>query len=364
MNIFKKFDVWVNQGPFTALDLGIYRVIYALCAILVSRDVTWLADYPDSIYYPPPGPFALLSGFPSHSALVAMEVALFASLVLLGLGLFTKPMSFLTALLLLLNFGFTYNVGKIDHTFLTVLAPLVLAFANWGHRFSLDSLLRKKPDRGLVQWPIRYMAFAVALAFFTAAGFKAGTGWLEFSTQATRGYFYNIYFLAPHGWLTGAGDWVRNKALWEAVDWFTVLIEFAFIATLPWWRAFRITCAFATQFHVGVFLLLGIVHVTEVIVYGAFVSWGFLFARGRWSRAFQKPVVVVLAVSLFIAVAGVKLWLVLTQTDWAGTWAWSDMYAGAAIVLIGGAIGFLYLIRQGVELSRRLRSRRFVTSTS
>ena len=363
MKLVHRFDEWVNRGPFTPLDLGIYRVIFAVCAMWISRDTTWIRNFPDSVYQAPPGPFELLSGFPSHSTLIFLEIALVVSLTLLGLGLFTKPVSFLSALLLFLNFGITYSLGKIDHTFLTVFTPLVLAFANWGDRFSLDSWIRKKPVRPQVQWPLRYLALALALAFFTAAGFKAGTGWLNPATQATQGYFYYVHLAgtAPSpGWLTDVAEHVRARPLWELLDWFTIILEGAFIVTFPWWRALRLTCAFATQFHVGVLLMLGIVHVTEAIVYGAFVSWGLLFARDRWSRSasvFQRPGAIAAAVALFVAAAGLKLWLLLAKTDWADPLAWSDRWAGSAIVLIAGVIGFVYLVHEAVGLFRNMGSK-------
>jgi hypothetical protein len=362
MNLLKRFDQWVNQGPFTGLDLGIYRVIFAFCTIWITRDITWLANFPDSVYTAPPGPFSLLSGFPSHTSLVVLEIALYVSLTLLGLGLFTKPVSLVVALLLLLDFGLTYTLGKIDHTFLTVLIPAVMAFANWGDRFSLDSLIRGKPARAQVQWPIRYLALALALSFFTAAGFKAGSGWLEPSTQATRGYFYIILNTQHPGLLAGLADGFKSKFLWELLDWFTVLFEGVFVITFLWWRALRITCAVATQFHVGVFLILGIVHVTEVLVYGAFVSWGLFFARDRWPAAaafVQRRGVIAAAIALFIAAAGVKLWLVLTRVDWvypglgdAGMVYGSERAASAAIIFAGGAIGFAYLVSQFIALTK------------
>jgi hypothetical protein len=270
-----KFDEWVRQGPFTPQDLGLYRIIYSCCALLIVPDITWLAEYPDFMFHPPLGPFQLLSGFPSLAVLVGLEALRTVCLVLLGLGIWTRFVSIATAVVLVVTYGLTYCLGKIDHTVLLVATPLILSFANWGDRLSVDALRGKQPQpQPPRQWPLRLLGLAIALPFFAAALAKLGTGWLLWSSQAAQGQFFAGFdALGRTSWLAPIAAQFNVPAAWEVLDWLTVIIEFALLATLPWWRAFRIALAVTAIFHLGVFLVMNISFAHNIVVYGAFVPW-------------------------------------------------------------------------------------------
>ena len=74
MRFVDRFDVRVRSGPFTPLDLGVYRIVFAVGTLCVAPSIRWLDGYPDAMYAAPPGPFQLISGFPSSSFLVALEI--------------------------------------------------------------------------------------------------------------------------------------------------------------------------------------------------------------------------------------------------------------------------------------------------
>jgi hypothetical protein len=273
MKRLEKFDEWVRQGPFTPRDLGIYRIIYSCCALLIVPDITWLAEYPDFMFHPPLGPFQLLPGFPSLTVLVGLEALRTVLLVLVGLGVWTRFVSIATAVVLVVTYGLTYCLGKIDHTVLLVVTPLILSFANWGDRLSVDALRGKQPQPQS-QWPLRLLALAIALPFFAAAFAKLGTGWLLWSSQAAQGQFFAGFdALDRTSWLAPMAAQLKVPAAWEVLDWLTVIIESALLVTLPWWRAFRIALAFTVIFHLGVFLVMNINFATNIVVYGAFVPW-------------------------------------------------------------------------------------------
>jgi hypothetical protein len=74
----------------------------------------------------------------------------------------------------------------------------------------------------------------------------------------------------------------QSFLLWKPLDWYTVLFECGFLA-LFWHRtAFRVMCAVACFFHLGVGLMMDIWFWTNVMAYGAFVPWSGL----RWPPAF------------------------------------------------------------------------------
>lgn len=362
MRLVDTFDRWVDSGPLTSADLGIYRIVYALCALFTVPNIGWLPQFPDFMFQPPPGPLQLFSGFPSYQVLVVLEVLRSVALVLLGLGLWTRYASIATVLLLVVTYGLTFCLGKVDHTILIVLAPLVLAFANWGDRFSLDALrgtVEPAPQR---QWPLRLLALLIGWGFFTAALTKALTGWLSFSSQAARGYFVLGYLTEGRThWLA---DWVAThdfSAAWEVLDWLTVIFEMAILLALPWWRAFRTMLAVAAVFHLGVLLIMNIDFSHAVVAYGAFVSWASVARRAGLARVFG-PVVRLFDEPRTARVAGILLWL-LAAAIGGGFWLLmvhpagrmsTGPIAGNVIIVAGAVIGLAYLAYQGQGVIRRL----------
>ena len=343
------FDRWVQQGPFTAADLGIYRVIYAVATLFTVSDIQWVGAYPDSLIDAPAGPFQLLSGFPPPAILIALEVLRSLALALLAVGLWTRWVSLAVALLLLVTYGLSYSLGKVDHTILVVLAPLILSFAHWGRRVSVDAVLNKRAAQPQPQWPLRYLALVVGLAFFAAAWVKLTTGWLSPSTQAALGHsLVRFYSYDTTSW---TAQWIANTShsrfAWELIDWLTVAFELAILLAVPWWRAFRIALAAAVLFHLGVCLAMDIDFSFNVVVYGAFVSWSALLRRRRFSEgvATSNRRAVVLTSSA-LALGGAA-WFVTSTSPAIGA------VSGVVIVLTGAAIGIGYLLRQVVCATRR-----------
>ncbi|WP_071287133.1 HTTM domain-containing protein [Mycolicibacterium llatzerense] len=355
MRLVERFDRWVEDGPFTAEDLGIYRIIYALSVLLVVPDITWLSHYPDFMFHAPPGPLQLLSGFPSPGVLIGLEVLRSVILVMLGLGIWTKYVSIATWLVLSATYGVTFCLGKVDHTILLTLPPLVLAFANWGNRFSVDAFRRNSEPSLQVQWPLRLLALLIGWGFFAAALTKALTGWLSFSSQASRGYF--VLGFVTQGRTHWLAQWIAQHdvlAAWEVVDWLTVAFELAILIALPWWRAFRITLAVAAIFHLVVLLIMNIDFSNAVVAYGAFVSWGAIARRVGSSRVGRSGLRALEARRALLEGAGGRVLLAVLAVA-AGAASWFLMVSptgkvstgaigGHLIIVIGAMIGLTYLL--------------------
>lgn len=359
MKIVDKFDRWVEDGPFTAEDLGIYRIVYALSVLLVAPDITWLAHYPNFMFHPPPGPLQLLPGFPSLTVLIGLEVLRSVVLIMLGIGIWTKYVSLAAWLILSATYGVTFCLGKIDHTILLTLPPLVLAFANWGSRFSVDALRRRgEPEpAGQSQWPIRLLALLIGWGFFAAALTKALTGWLSFSSQASRGYF--VLGFVTQGRTHWLAQWIAEHDVliaWEIVDWLTVAFEISILIALPWWRAFRITLAIAATFHLVVLLIMNIDFSNAVVAYGAFVSWGAIARRIGSSRVGRPGLRALEARRALLEGAGGRILLaVIAVAVGAGSWFLMVSPAGSIstgpigghlIIGIGAVIGLTYLLHE------------------
>lgn len=357
MKMTGKFDHWVERGSFTSADLGIYRIIYAVAALFTVPDISWVSQYPDFMFQAPPGPLWMLSGFPSPTVLIALEVLRSLTLVMLALGIWTRYVSIAAWAMLSLTYGLTFTLGKIDHTILLVVVPLVLAFANWGDRFSIDALRQKREPLPQRQWPLRLLALLIAWAFFAAALTKLLTGWLSPDSQAARGYFVLGFLTENRTYLLA--EWVAAHDVtvaWELVDWMTVVFEFSMLLALPWWRAFRITLAVATTFHLGVLLSMNIDFSNAVVAYGAFVSWG---AAARWlggsrigrpttqfvrarRNVFTGPGIIVVLWVATAVVGGAAWFLMVNPVGRIDT----GLIAGNAIIVIGAVIGVSYLASQ------------------
>jgi hypothetical protein len=370
VRLLDRFDSWVRQGPFTPADLGIYRIVYAVGALFTVPNIAWLAEYPDFMFHPPPGPLQLLSGFPPLAVLIGLEVLRSATLLAVGFGLWTKYASIASAVMLMSTYGLTYCLGKIDHTILLVLPPLVLAFANWGDRFSIDAWRHQRAaPSAQEQWPLRLLGLLVGWGFFAAALTKLGTGWLSFDSQAARGYYVLAFVTEDRTyWLA---EWVANhdwRVAWELADWLTVAFEFAILLALPWWRAFRITLAVATTFHLGVLLVMNIDFSHAVIAYGAFVSWGTIARRVGDSRLGKFAERVLQGCSSLFTGAMARVLLVLLAVA-IGSSSWFLMVSpagrieigrvgGVTVIVVGALIGTTYLVQQvWAALNQRLHPR-------
>jgi hypothetical protein len=364
VRVFDKFDQWVQSGPFTPLDLGIYRIIYAVATLFAVPDIQWVTNYPNSVIEAPPGPLRLISGFPSPAIIVVLEVLRSLALILLAAGIWTRWMSIAVAILLFATYGLTYTLGKIDHTILVVVAPLILAFADWGRRLSIDALLRGRPPGPQCQWPLRFLALVVGLAFFAAASMKFLTGWLSPTTQSALGHMLARYYSSDS--MPWSVHWVATtshlRPAWEVIDWLTVAVESAILLSMLWWRAFRIALAFAALFHLGVLFAMNIVFWFNVVVYGAFVCWAALFRPIRSTRIVERTLARVrttvpgkgaaVACGVSVLVLTCAAWILTSGAPAIGT------VAGVFIVLTGAAVGIGYLTRQVVLLMTSFTQRR------
>lgn len=351
MRIAQRFDHWAASGPFNPADLGIYRIVYALCALFTAPDITWLGRQPDFLFHAPPGPLRLLSGFPSVPTLLALEVLRSIALIMVGLGWWTKFASIFTWLMLSITYGLTYCMGNIDHNILIVITPLILAFANWGDRFSIDALRGRRAPAQQQQWPLRLLAFLIGWAWFVAGVTKVLTGWLSFSSEAARGYFVVKYLTV--GRQFGLANWIAahdSLVAWEVLDWFTVIFEMSILFTVPWWRAFRIALAIATTFHLSVLLIMNIDFNHAVVAYGAFVSWTAVARRTGAARLCSSESIAELVpaarrtlvgLALGGAAVGAAAWFLMIDPVGAMS---TGLVAGVVVIVVGALLGLSYLV--------------------
>lgn len=345
-------DRWIHGGDTTRRSLARYRVLYAVVALLLAQDFHWVSAFPAAMYDPPPGLMRIFPEMPPVGVLRGLELARTVLLVAVLVGLWTRVASFALVVVSIVGFGFTYSLGKIDHTILLLVAPAALALAGWGDRASVDARRRAlrggslPPDRA-EQWPLRLFALMIGIAFLTAAVPKVLAGWLDprsHAVQATQQIYY--YVNGVSGGFAPFFVHLRSGAFWELLDVSTVVLEAGLVLAVLTWRGTRVAFAVAALFHLGVLLMLDISFVTNVVVYGFVVQWDRL--RLPWAPR-EVPARLVAAAPLLVPVVGAALFTVSSRGSGA------HVVVEPLVVGAGALVGAGYLVWLARGLASRAR---------
>ncbi|BAM02791.1 hypothetical protein [Phycisphaera mikurensis] len=306
--------------------LPFLRMAFALLFVLASLPSgRWVAAFESFPAQPPPGlPWLMVAAFggsPPAWLYGVLNPVLGVLAFLLFVGKWTRTASVGLALGFLLMQGGLFTTGKIGHNITLVIMPLVMAYAGWGDRLSLDAQARARarardgaggrprvsPARAgylLTLW-----AWIVGCSLFTSALPKLRGGWLDTEKQAV------LYHTLRNFHLTGRDTPTTRLTIelpmpwwvWEAQDWATVLAEGApaFLVFLP--LLFRVNLVVLVLFHTAVFFTMDIFFVQSFLAYAAFLPWrrmgalpGVRRARHAVGAAFARPRPAVLAVLLAV----------------------------------------------------------------
>lgn len=353
-----RVDVWIFQSYYArATDLAVYRILYSSYVLLTYVPAaTWLPHTPRAFFSPPLSLAALFTGVPSPFLLLALNTLLACCLSLLLLGWYTRAASVGTSLALILINSWAYSLGKIDHDILLVMTPAVLTGSGWGDALSFDARRRPPPPQAAPQgsWSLALLALLIAVAMCTAGWAKASTGWLNPATRATYAHLLTNYFV------TGRQTWAAERSfqinalwLWKAADWSTVALELGFLYAMFRPRTMRVFTALACLFHCGVWLLFGIVFASNVVTYGAFLSYGNRFLVQRFRE---------IAGRRFLCLGQLPAWALLGVTSLLPLTALVvgrplgaclGLPLDRLVILSGAVIGSGYLIRRVHKIVRR-----------
>ena len=285
--IFDSYDV-------TGRGLAAYRMTFAIFTLLFLTpghnpyfDFSPLGTLPDVYYLPPPGVMQLFDGFPSSLFFDGLHAAIILALTAVLFGYRTRLASISTSILMMVGFGFFYSLGKINHNFVFVLLPFVMAFSNWGAAWSVDAF-RKHESAPPRSWPIVLLMMILGFAMFTAGFPKILGGWLDVSTQGAESRFIRGFYasgrqdlLAPY-LLSLRPDW-----LWELQDWATVFFEIGFLFAILHQATTRLFAILAVFFHTGVTLVMNIAFLPNFIIYAAVLPWPEI---ASWLRPAVHPI--------------------------------------------------------------------------
>lgn len=321
-----------------AAGLPGFRILLALLFLLfVLPSAGWIVRLPDSFLDPAPGPFLLLHQVPPAGPLLTIELARVAAVAALLVGWRTPTASVATAMLTMCLYGLNYSFGKIDHTILIALTPLLLASSGWGGRWSVDALRGRRPPARA--WSPALLATAVGAAYATAGIAKFLGGWLRPATQATQQYVLRAARLNDPVPLGPLVEQVDLPMAWELLDVATVGLEIGLLVLALRRGWFRAGLVALIGFHVGIFLMMGIDFSSTVYVYAAFLPWDRALAHvDRFTArasAEARTRLVYASLGLAVVPVAIAVWSVVTNkppyltllratvpdaVDWATKW--------------------------------------------
>lgn len=354
-SIVARIDAWCRRGDLTLDDIALFRIIYSAGVLLTLQPLGVLTRRPPERFDPPPGPMMVFESLPPHAVLEGLEFLTVTVAALLLLGLHTRAMSIMLGLALMTGFGLTFSYGNTSHTILLVVVPFVMAFSAWGDARSVDAFRgRRDSESGdVAQWPMRFLAVMIALAFATAGLAKLMSGWLDPGTHAVQGHFVRSYYKNRRkDWLAPEVIDLHLGRLWEAVDWFTVALELGLLIAVLWWRSFRVAIAIATLFHLGILLMMNIEFSWNILAYAAFVRWGLIVG---WKPRIRVRPSLGYAVALTIGTSAYYL------HEGLGPQFQRDVRT--ALIFLGGASGAIYLAYLAVQFGALVRTPRATTRT-
>ena len=261
--------------------MRIFSALFILFFLIPGQGTShfsWLSSMPPDFYAPPPGPMMLFDQFPPLLVFQIIHTVIVISLIAMLAGYRTRWSSVIAGVSILLLQGFIFSVGKINHEILVAVVPILMAFSNWGERFSIDSFRKKNRDIITESWPLPLLAVIIGFMMFTAGFPKILGGWLDPSTQATYGHLLNQFFVKERqDLLSGFFVHLDSPIFWEFLDWATILFEVGFLISVYKIRWFRFFLGGAVLFHFSTMLTLNIAFLPNFLAYALFLNWDSLY---------------------------------------------------------------------------------------
>ena len=283
-----KFEQWIFYSfKVSPEGLALSRIFSALFILFFlipgmgMSHFTYLSSLPSDFYTPPPGPMMLLDEFPPLFMFQAVHTVIIVSLIAMLFGYYTKLSSIIAGVSILILQGFIFSIGKVNHELLIALVPIVMAFSNWGTRFSIDST-RGLNNREINSWPLTLLALFIGFMMFTAGFPKILGGWLDPSTQAVQGHLFNQFYVRERdAFLAPFFVGLNSLVFWEMLDWATIIFEVGFLAAVFREKLFKYFVCAAVFFHFSTMIMLNIAFLPNFLAYALFLPWNSIYNRIR-----------------------------------------------------------------------------------
>jgi hypothetical protein len=294
--------------------MAFLRVAFGLSYLLLLTpyDFLYLLKIPEYLYFPSPGSIAyyLFDQMPAHWVIVSAHYLCITCVALIVVGRWTVPACLVLSLVLTLIFSVKYSFGKIDHNWLNVVLPAILAFA-----WTSDERSRRS------QWLVNLCLLGYFFGMFSAGIPKLlDPTWLGFDEQVTRDHT-----IRHHSPITPLIDSLGSPlalVIWETLDWMGVLFEVGFSLLAVVRRRFILPfLVCACGFHLVNHVLLNIRHHGLL---GMYLVYGFLCAAKLWPKLIQRLTAVEISPALRWLVFAVA-WIYGVRIQWRGASALFDL---------------------------------------
>lgn len=256
-------------------NLHYFRILIGSIFIGRIKNLSFLSELPHSLFRPNILNFTnLFDAWPS----VLFFSSLFYLNILLGvcviIGIKTRIAFILIGIIALIENGFLYSFGKIDHGILLNTIPFVMAFTNCGTKKALvpDKIVKSE------SLAIAILAIFVVFGFFTA-GLEKAFVWVDFDIYSSGflSWFYASYYSIGRTELLA--PMVLHFPWWltEIMDYTAVLFElsgiiFLLINRKIWYTYLFIACIF----HLLNTLFLNIGFEIHIIIFATWLITPFL----------------------------------------------------------------------------------------
>ena len=256
-------------------NLEYFRIILGILFLINGIDLSFLGELPNSLYRPHVLNFTnIFNAWPSttfFNVLFCFRILLATAIVL---GIKTRLSFIWIGVVMLVESGFTYSFGKIDHGILMNILPFVMAFTNSGcDKAVLPDKQLKSPDLS-----ISILAIFITFGFFTA-GLEKAYHWVDFNTSTSGflSWFYPSYYSIGRDKLLA--PFVLHFPWWftEILDYTAVLFELSgLVFLLLSRRAWIVFLFIASVFHLFNTLFLNIPFGLHILIFGVWLVTPFL----------------------------------------------------------------------------------------
>ncbi|GAB3006271.1 hypothetical protein GCM10027284_25230 [Cyclobacterium sediminis] len=257
--------------------LSFYRVFFGIVTLVYFRPkFSWISSVPDSLFLPKPFNIAnLFGGFPPPIYFEITDYLIIIFLVATIIGFCSRVALLGLFLLTIINNGFGYSLGKIDHYIFESIIFLVFAFTNSSAYYSI------RPDKKIKVHSKTLMLFGISVIFgYFTAGLQKAYHWIDFdlTTSGFLRWVYDLYFPATQKPLLAEFFLSANPFLTEIIDYSGVLFELSGILFLLYSKlSWRIYLIFASFFHLANALILNIPFTIHFLIFGIWLLSSFLF---------------------------------------------------------------------------------------
>ncbi|MGQ0823681.1 MAG: hypothetical protein ACT4OX_01405 [Actinomycetota bacterium] len=270
MKAFTTFDRWLfGSEPAARLHGAITVLAAVIGARLALGPYRHLAPQPEELF-DPPWFLSVLSGMPSASWIVAMQVIGTAAAVAAALGCSRRLTFTIAWAALLVLAGLRASRGKIQHNDLVLLFAAVPFLAA-----ATDTSWNDRRSSARFGWPIRCGMLVTALAYFFSGFAKIVSSGVEWVSSDNMANILHDGARSPKSHASELARWIGDHAaLSRGIALATLLFELGFILACAFPPLRRHAIGGAVVLHGAIFVLLGLDYSAWLgTVVALFVDW-------------------------------------------------------------------------------------------